>query len=154
MASSNIQRHPTTSNGIQRHPTTSTNIQRHPIQGVGWSRTRRRPHGPCKARPSTESPLCWVPPTKWMPSTSQWASAPPIGLPAGVMPLGAVGTGAHHCVPLQVITATNDRFRLNDRPLKFRGFSHHNSLAGVGVAIPDRLNLFMVPSCATPYHCV
>lgn len=35
-------------------------------------------------------------------------------------------------------------FWLNDAPVKQRGFSHHNSFAGVGVAIPKRLDLFRV----------
>lgn len=35
-------------------------------------------------------------------------------------------------------------FSLNGQTIKFRGFSHHNSFAGVGVVIPDRLNLFKV----------
>jgi hypothetical protein len=33
-------------------------------------------------------------------------------------------------------------FILNGQPLKHRGFSHHNSFAGVGVAMPPRLDLF------------
>ena len=35
-------------------------------------------------------------------------------------------------------------FYLNGKPLKQRGFSHHNSFAGVGVAMPQRLDLFRV----------
>ena len=35
-------------------------------------------------------------------------------------------------------------FYLNGAPLKQRGFSHHNSFAGVGVAMPQRLDLFRV----------
>ena len=33
-------------------------------------------------------------------------------------------------------------FKLNGHVIKFRGFSHHNSFTGVGVAIPDRIHLF------------
>ena len=33
-------------------------------------------------------------------------------------------------------------FVLNGKPLKLRGFSHHNSIGGLGVAVPDRVNLF------------
>jgi beta-galactosidase/beta-glucuronidase len=33
-------------------------------------------------------------------------------------------------------------FFINGQPLRQRGFSHHNSFAGVGVAIPPRLDLF------------
>jgi beta-galactosidase/beta-glucuronidase len=33
-------------------------------------------------------------------------------------------------------------FYLNGLPLRQRGFSHHNSFAGVGVAMPQRLDLF------------
>lgn len=33
-------------------------------------------------------------------------------------------------------------FLLNGKPLKLRGFSHHNSIGGLGVAVPDRVNLF------------
>ena len=35
-------------------------------------------------------------------------------------------------------------FWLNGQPVKQRGFSHHNSFAGVGVAMPQRLDLFRV----------
>eukprot|EP01043_Picozoa_sp_COSAG02_P004189 COSAG02_NODE_107_length_36312_cov_45.037942_38_plen_257_part_00 len=35
-------------------------------------------------------------------------------------------------------------FTLNDQPLHFRGFSHHNSIGGLGVAIPERVQLFRV----------
>lgn len=35
-------------------------------------------------------------------------------------------------------------FRLNDAPMHFRGFSHHNSIGGLGVAIPERVDLFRV----------
>jgi beta-galactosidase/beta-glucuronidase len=35
-------------------------------------------------------------------------------------------------------------FALNEQPLKLRGFSHHNSIAGLGVAIPARVYLFRV----------
>lgn len=35
-------------------------------------------------------------------------------------------------------------FFLNGKHTQFRGFSHHNSFAGFGVAIPDRINLFRV----------
>lgn len=35
-------------------------------------------------------------------------------------------------------------FWLNGKSLKQRGFSHHNSFAGVGVAMPQRLDLFRV----------
>ena len=35
-------------------------------------------------------------------------------------------------------------FRLNGAPLSFRGFSHHNSIGGLGVAIPPRVQLFRV----------
>ena len=33
-------------------------------------------------------------------------------------------------------------FSLNGQPLRHQGFSHHNSFAGVGVAMPPRLDLF------------
>ena len=33
-------------------------------------------------------------------------------------------------------------FSMNGNAFKFRGFSHHNSFTGVGVAIPDRIHLF------------
>ena len=33
-------------------------------------------------------------------------------------------------------------FKLNNKGFKLRGFSHHNSFTGVGVAIPDRIHLF------------
>ena len=35
-------------------------------------------------------------------------------------------------------------FELNGQPLKFRGFSHHNSIGGLGVAISERVELFRV----------
>jgi beta-galactosidase/beta-glucuronidase len=35
-------------------------------------------------------------------------------------------------------------FALNTQPLNLRGFSHHNSMAGLGVAIPPRVYLFRV----------
>ena len=35
-------------------------------------------------------------------------------------------------------------FALNGAPFKLRGFSHHNSFAGVGVAMPQRLDVFRV----------
>jgi hypothetical protein len=35
-------------------------------------------------------------------------------------------------------------FFLNDESIKQRGFSHHNSFGGVGVAIPQRLDIFRV----------
>ena len=35
-------------------------------------------------------------------------------------------------------------FTLNGEPLHFRGFSHHNSIGGLGVAIPERVQLFRV----------
>lgn len=35
-------------------------------------------------------------------------------------------------------------FSLNGKNFEMRGFSHHNSLAGIGVAVPDRLQLFKV----------
>lgn len=35
-------------------------------------------------------------------------------------------------------------FTLNNQPLHFRGFSHHNSIGGLGVAIPERVQLFRV----------
>jgi beta-galactosidase len=35
-------------------------------------------------------------------------------------------------------------FRLNNHPIKLRGFSHHNSIGGLGVSIPDRLWLFKI----------
>ena len=35
-------------------------------------------------------------------------------------------------------------FTLNDEPMHFRGFSHHNSIGGLGVAIPERVQLFRV----------
>eukprot|EP01065_Artemidia_motanka_P007129 TRINITY_DN1351_c0_g2_i2.p1 TRINITY_DN1351_c0_g2~~TRINITY_DN1351_c0_g2_i2.p1 ORF type:complete len:1015 (+),score=324.33 TRINITY_DN1351_c0_g2_i2:64-3045(+) len=35
-------------------------------------------------------------------------------------------------------------FHLNGESVRLRGFSHHNSFAGIGVAMPDRLNLFKV----------
>jgi hypothetical protein len=35
-------------------------------------------------------------------------------------------------------------FELNGAPLHFRGFSHHNSIGGLGVAIPERVELFRV----------
>ena len=35
---------------------------------------------------------------------------------------------------------------LNRAPLKWRGYCNHNSLAGVGVAVPDRMNLFRAQS--------
>ena len=38
-------------------------------------------------------------------------------------------------------------FWLNGKSLKQRGFSHHNSFAGVGVAMPQRLDLFRVQVC-------
>eukprot|EP00056_Hartaetosiga_gracilis_P011561 m.175817 g.175817 ORF g.175817 m.175817 type:complete len:1026 (+) comp13521_c0_seq1:161-3238(+) len=37
-------------------------------------------------------------------------------------------------------------FHMNGRHIKFRGFSNHNSFAGVGVAMAPRLNLFRVQS--------
>ena len=33
-------------------------------------------------------------------------------------------------------------FALNGQPLQLRGFSHHTDFGGVGVAVPDRINLF------------
>eukprot|EP01062_Namystynia_karyoxenos_P072830 TRINITY_DN6932_c0_g1_i1.p1 TRINITY_DN6932_c0_g1~~TRINITY_DN6932_c0_g1_i1.p1 ORF type:complete len:1025 (+),score=273.18 TRINITY_DN6932_c0_g1_i1:110-3076(+) len=38
----------------------------------------------------------------------------------------------------------NTGFHLNGQEIKLRGFSHHNSFAGVGVALPDRLSLLKV----------
>jgi beta-galactosidase/beta-glucuronidase len=35
-------------------------------------------------------------------------------------------------------------FTLNGKPMHFRGFSHHNSIGGLGVAIPERVQLFRV----------
>jgi hypothetical protein len=35
-------------------------------------------------------------------------------------------------------------FMLNDNHFKLRGFSHHNSIGGLGVAIPERIYLFRV----------
>ena len=35
-------------------------------------------------------------------------------------------------------------FSLNGDVFKLRGFSHHNSIGGLGVAIPERINLFRV----------
>ena len=35
-------------------------------------------------------------------------------------------------------------FSLNGKGFHFRGFSHHNSIGGLGVAIPQRINLFRV----------
>ena len=35
-------------------------------------------------------------------------------------------------------------FTLNGEPMHFRGFSHHNSIGGLGVAIPERVQLFRV----------
>lgn len=35
-------------------------------------------------------------------------------------------------------------FSLNGHPVKFRGFSHHNSIGALGVAIPERIELFRV----------
>ena len=35
-------------------------------------------------------------------------------------------------------------FSLNGEAIKFRGFSHHNSIGGLGVAIPERVELFRV----------
>ena len=37
-------------------------------------------------------------------------------------------------------------FYLNNMPFIWRGFNNHNSLAGVGMAIPDRVNLFRAQS--------
>ena len=36
----------------------------------------------------------------------------------------------------------NTGLLLNGHHLKFRGFSHHNSFGGLGVALPARVNLF------------
>ena len=51
-------------------------------------------------------------------------------------------------------------FTLNDEPMHFRGFSHHNSIGGLGVAIPERVQLFrvqasraMVRRCLYPVPC-
>jgi beta-galactosidase/beta-glucuronidase len=38
----------------------------------------------------------------------------------------------------------DDGFALNGAPMRFRGFSHHNSIGGLGVAIPERVDLFRV----------
>jgi beta-galactosidase/beta-glucuronidase len=35
-------------------------------------------------------------------------------------------------------------FELNGEAFQFRGFSHHNSIGGLGVAIPERIDLFRV----------
>jgi beta-galactosidase len=35
-------------------------------------------------------------------------------------------------------------FELNGEGLKFRGFSHHNSIGGLGVALSERVELFRV----------
>lgn len=39
---------------------------------------------------------------------------------------------------------SNKGFSLNDQGFKLRGFSHHNSMAGVGVVLAPRLHLFRV----------
>ena len=36
----------------------------------------------------------------------------------------------------------HDNFQLNKERFKLRGFSHHNSIGGLGVAIPERIYLF------------
>ena len=36
----------------------------------------------------------------------------------------------------------HDSFQLNNEKFKLRGFSHHNSIGGLGVAIPERIYLF------------
>ena len=40
----------------------------------------------------------------------------------------------------------NTGFSLNDVPFIWRGFNNHNNFAGVGMAIPDRVNLFKAQS--------
>ena len=42
-------------------------------------------------------------------------------------------------------------FTLNGESLHFRGFSHHNSIGGLGVAIPERVQLFRVQVCLFAY---
>ena len=37
-----------------------------------------------------------------------------------------------------------DRFAVNGKVFDLRGFSHHNSIGGLGVALPERINLFRV----------
>ena len=41
-------------------------------------------------------------------------------------------------------TGAEPPFTLNEEPLSFRGFSHHNSIGGLGVALPERVQLFRV----------
>jgi beta-galactosidase/beta-glucuronidase len=48
-------------------------------------------------------------------------------------------------------------FTLNGEPMHFRGFSHHNSIGGLGVAIPERAQLFRVQAsramvCSPAHH--
>ena len=40
--------------------------------------------------------------------------------------------------------ADQGQFTLNNEQFKLRGFSHHNSIGGLGVAIPERIQLFRV----------
>jgi beta-galactosidase/beta-glucuronidase len=57
-------------------------------------------------------------------------------------------SGGHFLISLHCKWRSNTKgappFTLNNEPLHFRGFSHHNSIGGLGVAIPERVQLFRV----------
>jgi hypothetical protein len=67
---------------------------------------------------------------------------------AEVMINGAVVDTQQSAVGFRVTTfsGTEGRppFTLNGEALHFRGFSHHNSIGGLGVAIPERVQLFRI----------
>ena len=92
-------------------------------------------------------------PMQWAPA--RWSGAAPALYTAVFSLLAADGSGA---LLDQRNFSTGFRstrwdaekgFFINGAPLKQRGFSHHNSFAGVGVAIPPRLDLFRVQASRT-----
>ena len=65
-----------------------------------------------------------------------------------MLPNGAVIDSVNDTVGFRTTSFTGadgkPPFTLNGEPLHFRGFSHHNSIGGLGVAIPERVQLFRV----------
>lgn len=78
-------------------------------------------------------------------NVTQWSIQNPVmyTLEAALSVDGSVVDSATVSTGFRTATFTADSgFHLNGKRVILRGFSDHNSLAGVGVAIPQRLNLF------------
>jgi beta-galactosidase len=83
-------------------------------------------------------------------ATKQWTTKRPqtYSVLAEVLVDNKVVDSVHTTVGFRTTTfsgaAGTPPFTLNNQPLHFRGFSHHNSIGGLGVAIPERVQLFRV----------